>query len=106
MTDLLKRSTALKTQLPLVGQIQSDAGWAFENTSQNLGRLQVAQEKLQSELNTFDHGLLVMDANDIKMHVALELLSLQLEIFLRRAPLVESLGSVMGTQVNMKRASM
>ena len=93
MTDLLKQSTALKTQylressqaVTLVGEIQSDAGWAFANNSQNLGRLQAAQEKLQSELNTFDHGFLVTDANDIKKHVAPELLNLQLESFL--APL-------------------
>ena len=70
-------------------------------TSQNLGRLQAAQEKLQSELNTFDRGLLVTDANDIKKHVAPELLSLQLGNFLAQRPLVESLGSVMATLVNM-----
>ena len=87
MTDLLKQSTALKTQyqrqsnhaVTLVGQIQSDAGWAFANNPQNLGRLQAAQEKMRSELNTFDHGFLVTDANDIKKHVAPELLNLQLE---------------------------
>ena len=70
MTNLLKQSTALKIQylrqssqaVTLVGQIQSDAGWAFANNPQNLGRLQAAQEKLQSELNTFDHGFLVTDA--------------------------------------------
>ena len=114
MTDLLKQCTALKTQylrqssqaVTLVGQIQSDAGWAFANNPQNLGRLQAAQEKLQSELNTFDHGFLVTDANDMKKKVAPELLSLQLENFLAKRPLVESLGSVMGTLVNMKRASM
>ena len=73
---------------------------------QNLGRLQAAQEKLQSELNTLDHGFLVTDANDIRKNVAPELLSPQLENFLAKRPLVESLGSVMGTLVNMKRASM
>ena len=79
---------------------------AFANNPQNLGRLQAAQEKLQSELNTFDHGFLVTDANDIKKHVAPERLNLQLEIFLAQRTLVESLGSVMATLVNMKRASM
>ena len=38
-----------------------------QNT-QNLGRLQAAQEKLQSLLNTFDHGFVVTDENDIKKH--------------------------------------
>ena len=41
MTNLLQQSTALKIQyfrqssqaVTLVGQIQSDAGWAFANTS-------------------------------------------------------------------------
>ena len=86
MTDLLKQSTALKTQhlsqssqaVTLVRQIQSDAGWAFANTSQNLGRVQAAQEELQSELNNFDHGFLVTDADDMKKHVVPELLNLQL----------------------------
>ena len=74
-------------------------------TPQNLGRLQAAQESLQSDLNTFDHGFLVTVANDIKEHLAPELLNLQLEKFLAKRPLV-SLGSVMATLVNMKRASM
>ena len=114
MTDLLNQSTALKTQclrqssqaVTLVGQIQSDAGWTFANKLQNLGRLQTTQKKLQSELNTFDNDFSVTDANDIKKHVALELLSLQLDNFLAKRPLVESLESVMGTVVNMKRTSM
>ena len=58
------------------------------------------------ELNTFDHGFLVTDANDIKKHVALEPLNPQLENVLAKRTLVESLGSVMATLVNMKRASM
>ena len=51
-------------------------------------------------------AFLVTDPNDIKKHVALELLNLQLENVLAKRPLVESLGSVMATLVNMKRASM
>ena len=110
MTDLLKQNIVLKTQylrqssqaFTLVGQIQSDAGWAFANNHQNLGRLQAAQENLQSELNTFDHGFLVTDAKDIKKHGAPELLNLQLENCLAKRPLVESLGSDMATLVNMK----
>ena len=49
---------------------------------------------------------LVTDANDIKKHVVRELLNLQLENFLAKRLLVESLGSVMATLVNVKRASM
>ena len=101
MTDLLKQSTALKTQylrqssqaVTLVGQIQSDAGWAIESNPR-------ISDFLQAD------GFLVTDANDIKKHVAPELLNLQLEIFVAKRPLVESLGSVMATLVNMKRASM
>ena len=98
MSDLLKQSTALKTQylrqssqaVTLVGRIQRDAAWAFANTRQNLGRLQAAQEKLQSELNTFDHGFLVTDANDIKRNVAPEVLTQQRENFLAKRHLVDS----------------
>ena len=50
-------------------------------------------------------AFLVTDANDIKKHVAPQLLNLQLESFLARRTLVDSLGSVMATLVNMKRAS-
>ena len=114
MSDLLKQSTALKTQylrqssqtVTLVGRIQRDAAWTFANTRQNLGRLQAAQEQLQSDLNTFNRGYLVTDANDIKKNVSPELLTQQLENFLAKRHLVESLVSVMGTLVNMKRASM
>ena len=42
-------------------------------------------------------AFLVTDANDIKKHVALELLNLQLGNVLAKRPLVESLGSVMAT---------
>ena len=51
-----------------------ERGWlGLREQTQNLGRLQAAQEKLQLELSTFDHGFLVTDANDIKKHVAPEL---------------------------------
>ena len=69
-------------------------------------RLQAAEEKLQSELNTFDRSFLVTEANDIKKHITPELLGLQLEICPAKRPLVGSLGSVMGALVNMKRAPM
>ena len=109
MTDLLKQSTALKTHylrqssqaVTLVGKIQSDAAWAFANNHQNLGRLQAAQEQLQSELNTFDHGSLVTDAHDFKKRAAPDLLRLW-----QKRSVVESLGSVMATLWNSKRVSM
>ena len=65
MTDLLKQSTAFKTQylrqsspvVTLVGQIQSDAG------------LSRTTPRISFELNTFDISFLVTDANEIKKHI-------------------------------------
>ena len=87
---------------------QRDAQQTLENATpaKNKSKAKATYTQCFPQHTRVLHMHVVTDANDIKKKVAPELLSLQLENFLAKRPLVESLGSVMGTLVNMKRASM